>query len=328
MNGVSVIICCYNSASRIAETLKYLSLQKVSDSIPWEVIVVNNASSDSTVEIAKLAWRENRGHPNFQVVHQPVPGLASARTKGIEVSQYNCLIFCDDDNHLEVNYVEEAFNIMIKHADVGIAGGWVKPKLPFYPGKWIEPNYAALAIGKRGDQSGYTNWVFGAGMVFRKKILEDWKSKNIELLLSDRKGKSQSSGGDAEMCQLARFIGYKIYYTPSLILHHQIDGNRLTKKNFLKSNLQNLHGTVQLYLMENLILNKDNSLAATVLSLLQKRISRISNAIPRLILGRNAFFNFMEIYVGILLMFWVLLHQSQVRKSYVDIKQNLYNGAR
>jgi glycosyltransferase involved in cell wall biosynthesis len=328
MNGISVIVCCYNSAARIAETLKYLARQKINSSVPWEVIVVNNASSDSTRAIAATSWKENDGHQNFQIVEQPIPGLASARQKGVEVSRYDFIIFCDDDNHFEPNYVEEAFHLMIHRDEVGIAGGWVKPKLPFYPGKWIEPNYAALAIGKRAEQNGYIDWVFGAGMVFRKKILEDLKIRKIGLLLSDRKGKSQSSGGDAEMCQLARFLGYKVYFTPNLVLHHKIDGERLTKKSFIKSNLQNLSPTVYLYILENLIQNKNKSLRRLVLSLLRKRIIRILNAFPRLVLGRNSFLNFMEIYVGSVLVSWILLHQSEIKKSFVDIKQNLYNGPR
>src|SRR5688500_716407 len=125
MKGVSVIICCYNSAQRISDTLKYLFNQKVSDSIPWEVVVVNNASSDSTSEIAKSAWVEKGGGTNFKIVDQSIPGLSSARQKGIEVSNYDFLIFCDDDNHLEPNYIAAAFNLMHENPEIGIAGGWV-----------------------------------------------------------------------------------------------------------------------------------------------------------------------------------------------------------
>src|SRR5688572_14194112 len=132
--GVSVIICCYNSSGRIAETLKYLCLQRFEKSIFWEVIVVNNASSDDTTDVATVAWKQNEGSTNFKIVDQSIPGLASARKKGIEVSQYDFLIFCDDDNHLDSTYIEEAFNILNTKPEVGIAGGWVKPKLPFYPG--------------------------------------------------------------------------------------------------------------------------------------------------------------------------------------------------
>ena len=52
MNGVTVAICCYNSSARIAETLRHLSLQRLSENIPWEVLIIDNACTDDTVEVA------------------------------------------------------------------------------------------------------------------------------------------------------------------------------------------------------------------------------------------------------------------------------------
>ena len=51
-SGVSVIVCCYNSAQRLQETIKHLAQQQVPALINWEVIIVNNASTDATYEIA------------------------------------------------------------------------------------------------------------------------------------------------------------------------------------------------------------------------------------------------------------------------------------
>jgi uncharacterized protein (DUF1919 family) len=42
MNGVSIIICCYNSEKLLPETLKHISMQKVDNDLRWEVIIVNN----------------------------------------------------------------------------------------------------------------------------------------------------------------------------------------------------------------------------------------------------------------------------------------------
>jgi len=326
MKGVSVIICCYNSSNRITTTLEYLANQSVASSISWEVIVVNNASTDNTREVAQSHCIGSAVNPSFRIVDQPIPGLTAARQKGIEVSIYDILIFCDDDNHFEPTYVQDAYELMLRNSQIGIAGGWVKPRLPFYPGKWIEQNYAALAIGKQSDHNQFVEWVFGAGMILRKKFFDDLKSRKIKLLLSDRKGANQSSGGDAELCQLAKFIGYKVYFSPNLILFHQIDGKRLTKQSFIKSNFQNLHATVHLYLLEKLISDGNLTLRKIKLSLLRTRCSRILNAIPRLLSGRHSFLNFLEIGVGSVLISWILLHGSEIKKSFVEIKQNLDNG--
>ena len=52
-SGISVIICCYNSSLRLDETLKHLINQKT-HGFNWELIVVDNASTDNTEAYARL----------------------------------------------------------------------------------------------------------------------------------------------------------------------------------------------------------------------------------------------------------------------------------
>ncbi len=323
--GVSIVICCHNSATRISETLKYLSEQQFSISIPWEVIVVNNASSDNTVEVAHT-WGGKFGNSNFKIIDQTIPGLAAARQKGIEFSAYSLLIFCDDDNHLESNYVQEAYILMNQNPQVGVAGGWVQPKLPFYPGKWIEANYAALAIGRQSATSGYVNWVFGAGMIFRKKIFNELKDRGIKFMLTGRLGVKQTSGDDAEMCRLARFIGYKIYYSNKLILHHQISAHRLTRWSFIKANFMNVYHVIYFYLLDNLINHPDMSSRDMHFKFLHKASYSILYFLPRVFLGKNNFYSFMMLFQNLQLLAWLSLKRKHFSHAYKTIKTNLYHG--
>lgn len=323
--GVSVVICCYNGESRITETLTHLAQQKVPATLQWEVIIVNNNSTDNTSIAAKRFIEELHSHgADFRVVDQPVSGLSNARQKGIEEAMFDIIIFCDDDNHLDDQYVSHAFNVMMTHPEAGIAGGWVKPKLPFYPGKWIEDFYFSLAIGKQAPADGYVNWVFGAGMILRKKLLAELRDRKIELLLSDRKGVSQSSGGDAELCMVCRFIGYKIYYTSSLTLHHQIAAKRLRKKEFFRSNGDNFHSVVHLFLMEQLMTDPESKLRKVTFYFAQQRVKRLFSAVPRLLIGRNLTLQSIEIYGNFWFLIWILCHRQSMKISFDSIKINLY----
>src|SRR5258708_7275133 len=101
MKGISVIICCYNSAKRIAETLTHLSQQELDLGISWEVILVDNNSQDKTTEVANITWHSFKRDVPFKIILEPRQGLAHARRKGIDESRYDYLLFCDDDNWLE-----------------------------------------------------------------------------------------------------------------------------------------------------------------------------------------------------------------------------------
>lgn len=98
MNGISVIVCCYNSAWIIERCLNALLAQQVPSSVLWEIIVVNNASTDDTERIANKVLQ--KGHISYQLINEPKAGLLNARKCGIRAARYSYTIFCDDDNVL------------------------------------------------------------------------------------------------------------------------------------------------------------------------------------------------------------------------------------
>jgi glycosyltransferase involved in cell wall biosynthesis len=326
LEGVSVIICCYNGELRIAETIRYLGEQKVPDDMNWEVIVVNNASTDSTRIVAAQSWAYKSNNALFRVVDEWVPGLSSARQKGIDVARFDTLIFCDDDNHLDPDYVFRARQLMRSKAGVGVMGGWVRPKLSVYPGRWIEDFYPSLAIGKQSEQDGYVDWVFGAGMILRKEVFETLKKRKIALMLSDRVGNKQTSGGDAEICITARFVGYKIFYSNKLILDHQIAAYRLTKQGFIKGNYRNVFPLIYLYLMEGMMKNKAESIDRMYRNFFAQRISLIFHFLPRWLFGKHRFYSFIMLYQNIQLFLWLLTRRTYFINTAQDIKKNLYHA--
>jgi glycosyltransferase involved in cell wall biosynthesis len=326
MSGISVIICCYNSELRIEETLNFIFLQKTPPSLLWEVIVVNNASTDNTEGVVSK-FNHVDSQKRLRLVNEPAPGLAKARQKGIQTSIYDFLLFCDDDNHLESDYIRRAFELMSDNREIGVAGGWIKPKLPFYPGKWIEANYPALAIGQPSSKPGYVDWVFGAGMVLRKQIFNTLKEKGISLMLSGRLGAKQTSGDDAEMCQLARFVGYKVLYSPDLVLYHKISAHRLTRWSFVKANFMNVYHVIYFYLLENLIKQANISTRKIYFRFINTRFHSLFYFFPRIFFGRNNFFSFMMFFQNFQLLFWVFLKRKHFSETHKSIKANLYDGS-
>lgn len=236
VRGISVIICCYNSASRIVNTLEGIFRQEFKTYFPWEIVLVNNNSSDNTTEVALKKWEDNKTKVSFNIINEPTPGLIHARKAGVKKSKYEYIIFVDDDNYLDSNYLETVYEILSTKPDVGICNGDSTAR---FDQNTVEPVWFNLckigyAVGKQGDQEGYVEKIggnfWGAGFSFRRIILDEVFNQGFDTLLTGRKGESLSSGEDIEMCYWAKGLGYGLWYTPKLHLYHYITNQRLSEE--------------------------------------------------------------------------------------------------
>lgn len=328
--GISVIVCCYNSAERLPDTLKYLALQEVRYNIAWEVIIVNNASTDNTLEVAEKVLCQYRRYSSakFKLVDENIPGLASARRRGLLESKYDVIVFCDDDNHLEKNYLQVAYGILKRKPELGVLGGWAKPKLAFYPGKWIEGMYGAMAISTCERSDGYVDWVFGAGMVIRREVFNKLQSKNIKFMLTGREGKKQTSGEDVEVCYLAKLLGYKIWFSNLLVLYHYMCTHRLEKMFFIKGNYRNIYPSFYLFVLEKIVESRNYSFNNLYKILLYQKFKMLLYFFPRILLGKRSFYSFMMFYQSLQMVGWLLLRKNDFISLADKIEKNIYNERR
>ena len=226
ITGISIIICCYNSASRLEKTIKHIALQKEVD-FTFEVVLVDNNSSDNTTEVAEQLFLKHK-ITNYNIVLESKPGLSFARKTGVRASEGEILVFCDDDNWLEANYLRNVMLGFEKYPAAGILGAW---SIAAFEPEQIVPQWfgqikGSMAVGGKPDFDCIVKEVWGAGMSIRTKVaLEIFQTNNV---LSDRKRNSLFSGGDTEICQKVRKLGYKIYKLTSLKYTHFITPERLT----------------------------------------------------------------------------------------------------
>jgi glycosyltransferase involved in cell wall biosynthesis len=254
--GISIIVCCYNSTDKLYETLTHLAKQRLSKPQDFELVIVDNNSSDGTSEQALELW-EKLGNPfQLTIVPEPKPGLSNARKKGIEVAKNDYLIFCDDDNWLEDHYLEIVKNSFDADQNLAIIGGRGIAVFEDEEPEWFPKFYQSYAVGQQASHESNVNNVFGAGMAIRKNVFLESYSKFGPLLLSDRKGKELSAGGDTEICLRARLLGYKILYTDKLIFRHYLTTNRLTWDYVNKLHLGFAHTFVPLKIYEQALNNE------------------------------------------------------------------------
>jgi len=219
--GVSIIICCYNSSSRIVKTLEHIAQQEIND-INCEIILVDNASSDNTCNTAKSAWSKiGNSKIDFYLFYENTPGVAFARKKGVNEANFEFLIFCDDDNWLDKNYVRNVYKLFESCNEVAILGGLGIAQFEDESLKplWFDNFYESYAIGNNLEKT--------AGMAVRKSILMEVMDKQ-PMFLQGRKKNKLSAGEDGEICFRIRLAGYQILHAPELTFKHFLISERLT----------------------------------------------------------------------------------------------------
>lgn len=241
-SGISVIICCYNSVRRLAATLFYLAQQKSIEANNWEIIVVDNASTDGTAEAALEYWEKLRCHVPFRVVSDPRPGLANARMTGVQEAKFPFVLFCDDDNWLASNYLAVGGKLISQYEKIGIIGGKSAAVFEGSVPDWFGLFERAFAVGEQYKMSGEVTFryekLWGAGAFYSKEALSYLFNNGFKPLLSDRKGKAIVSGGDHELFYALQLAGYKHYYNSDLCFEHFMPKGRVVwtwYTNFLRN---------------------------------------------------------------------------------------------
>ena len=227
LNGISVVICCYNSEKRLPKVLEHLQNQTGGNGIDWELIVVDNASKDRTSQVAKDLWR--RDDVEMRVIFESRPGLSNARLAGFASARYDIISFIDDDNWVEEQWIMKVYERMNSDHNIAILGGKGEAVFESEPPFWFDKYQSAYAVGPYGKVTGKQEkkLINGAGMNIRRSAWEYMRSNGFEFILSGRTGKALSSGEDAELCLAFRLAGFDLFYEDKLSFFHYMPEGRL-----------------------------------------------------------------------------------------------------
>ncbi len=231
--GFSILVCTYNPGRRLQKLLESLSLLEVSD-FSVEIVLVSNNSSDNTISNARTIWDNLKSDIPLHIYDEPKPGKLYAQLLGMEKVSYEYVVICDDDNFLFKDYLVVAYDIFTSNRDISMVGGHGIALADQEVPEWFDKYSIFYAADKQMPESGYADFLFGAGMIYRKSSWEFIHSKNFKALLRDRTGKKLLSGGDMELCHAFKIAGYKLWYDGRLKFLHYMPANRLNWEYFLK----------------------------------------------------------------------------------------------
>ncbi|MCK9561383.1 MAG: glycosyltransferase [Bacteroidales bacterium] len=224
---LSVVICSYNRANYIRKALESIKNQSY-DYNAYELIVVNNNSTDNTEEIC-ADFESKKGNLQYVYAVEKKQGLSCARNKGIQLAGGKYISFIDDDAIAKENYVEQIIWAFETYTNFEALGGKV---LPIYPNnteplwmsKYLNGLVAKVDMGDAVSQ--FTNkYPVGCNMAFHKKIFDEIGMFNEELTFRN---------DDKYIFLQIKKAGKKILYIPTIVVHHNIDAERIQYKNLIK----------------------------------------------------------------------------------------------
>ncbi|MBW4668692.1 MAG: hormogonium polysaccharide biosynthesis glycosyltransferase HpsE [Cyanomargarita calcarea GSE-NOS-MK-12-04C] len=229
----TLAIPTYNGASRLPELLERLQNQLHTEHFSWEIIVVDNNSTDNTAKIVQnyqASWQ----HPYpLKYCFEPKQGAAHARHTAVKQAQGKYIGFLDDDNYPTSNWVAAAYEFGEKHPNAGAYASQIHPNWEVQPPANFQRIAPFLAITERGNlpllyEPEKKLLPPSAGLVVRR---EAWlKSVPNQAILTGRIAGNMLTGEDLEMLSHIQKSGWKIWYNPEMEIYHQIPHWRLQRE--------------------------------------------------------------------------------------------------
>lgn len=221
----SVIICSYNRANILSKCLTSLNNQFFPKD-QYEVIIVNNNSTDNTEEMALSFSKE---WPHFQYIMETNQWLSQARNTGSRLAKGKVLIFLDDDVIIPESYLDRVAYIHTKF-DFSCWGGI---DIPYYQDEkplWVKDSYLQFRLPYHDFQqidAGKKECVAGFSFIIRKDLLFEFGGFDPRVGM---KGEVVGYGEETFLQHQLHAKGIPIGYDPQLKVQHHMLPHKLKLK--------------------------------------------------------------------------------------------------
>jgi glucosyl-dolichyl phosphate glucuronosyltransferase len=231
----TVLICTYNRAQALRETLGSLARMTVPAGVSWDVLIVDNNSSDATAETVREVQRI---FPvPLRYLHEGRQGKSYALNSGLAACRSAFVVFTDDDVIVEPGWLQAALAPMLRDPSIAYTGGPVYPMWEAPCPRWLDRTrgdlWGTIAILDYGTDP----FVFeerrrvplGANMAVRRTLIDAVGGFDPAF---GRTGASLLGQEQAEFFSRTRAYGARGSYAPDMKLHHHVPARRLTRNYF------------------------------------------------------------------------------------------------
>ncbi|HEY1251848.1 MAG TPA: glycosyltransferase [Thermoanaerobaculia bacterium] len=232
---LSVVVATWNRARLLADTLEALGAQEVGGAFAWEIVLIDNNSSDATAQVVD-SFAARSAVP-VRRVFEPAQGLSHARNRGLREARGSILAFCDDDVLPQPDWVARVAAAIDRWNADGV-GGRILPRFEAPPPPWLTENRRLMRQLALMDWEGSRllalpfepqPQVWGANMAFRRGLFERVGEFDARRGLS---GRRLFRGEEVDLIERALRLGLRIVYDSALTVFHRIGPDRLRKAYF------------------------------------------------------------------------------------------------
>ena len=221
---ISVVVCTYNRAAVLERMLDSFFAQPGVGECSYELIVVDNNSSDGTREVAARFER----FEGCRYVFERRQGLSAARNRGVAEASGEIVAFLDDDVIVDKGWLT-SLQACFDETGAEAVGGRSHLVFEQEPPTWMTAelriSLSEVDLGRERKTVDGGRRLYGLNMAFRKTVLERVGGFNEEL---GRRGKGLLGGEETAVFGRIAEQGGKIVYEPSAVVGHIIDKERVS----------------------------------------------------------------------------------------------------
>jgi glycosyltransferase involved in cell wall biosynthesis len=233
----TIAIPTYNGDSRLPGILERLEHQQHTEEISWEIIIVDNNSTDNTANLIKDYQTKWHHHFPLRYYLEAKQGAAYARQRAVEEAKGKFIGFLDDDNYPALDWVAAAYKFAQQNSNIGAFGSQIHGEFEVELPENFDKIACFLAINQRGSQPHRYEpkkkmLPPGAGLVVRKQA---WCENVPKQLVLNHKGRDALlASEDLEAVLHIQLAGWEVWYNPDMHIYHQIPAWRLQKDYLLR----------------------------------------------------------------------------------------------
>lgn len=226
---LSIAICTWNRSDLLRKTLTQMQQLRIEPEFEWELVIVDNNSTDDTKSVIDEFSRDLPIVSAFE----PVQGHSQSRNRAVASATGDYIIWTDNDVLVDTDWLVCYFKAFQKHPDAAFFGGQIEPEFVSPPPQWLNETwdlckgvFATRALGNEEVELTESRLPYGANYAIRADIQRKYSYD------TSFGRKANSMIGEDEIAVLRQIAkdGFRGVWVPGANVKHLIPADRMHER--------------------------------------------------------------------------------------------------